>query len=265
MHGQTGTTSNLLAIAVMSTLQYQLKNMITQTHFNLNNLEAPLVSTSSAIAKEYLMDVGIDALTRSIKSSPLDSDILENCSISLLNKQLNLLPGTTKSNRDIYEYDMSKTITSILNAAAGFHDIVFIDTNAGRNDLTMKILQNADLIVVNLSQNKSTLDEYVMNYELIGKKVFYLIGNYNCNSRYNLKNIQKTYQWLKNKNTAVIPYNTEYMDAQSDGQVIHFIRNNMDCGKDESNAYFIREVKAAVNKIMKYVGIERQEENELYC
>jgi cellulose biosynthesis protein BcsQ len=238
--------------------------MVTQTHFNLNNLEAPLVSTSSVIGKEYLMDVGIDALARSIKSSPLDADIIENCSISLLNKQLNLLPCTSKNNRDIYENDMSKTITGILHAVSCYHDIVFIDTNSGRNDLTIKILENADLIVVNLSQNRIMLDDYAMNYKFDNKKIFYLIGNYNSNSKYNLKNIQKSYQWMKNKNTAVIPYNTEYMDAQSDGQVIQFMMKNMDCEKNESNTYFIREIKTAVTKIMKYAGLERQEKNGLY-
>ncbi len=264
MHGQTGTTSNLLATAVLSTLQYQLKNIVTQTHFNLNNLEAPLVATSDTIAKEYFMDVGIDALARNIKSSPLDGDIIENCSISLLNKQLNLLPGTTKNNRDIYESDMGKTIINILHAVDKYYDIVFIDTNSGRSELTMKILQNVDLIIVNLSQNKSSLDDYAMNYHLVGKKIFYLIGNYDCNSKYNLKNIQRHYKWLKNNNSAVIPYNTEYMDAQSDGKVIQFIIKNMNCDKDDSNAYFIREVKIALKKIMKHVGKERWKINELY-
>lgn len=256
MHGQSGTTSNLLAIAVMSTLQYQSKNMVTQTHFNLNNLEAPLVSSSHSISKEYLLDVGIDALARNIKSAPLDGDILEDSSISLLNKKLNFLPGTVKSNRDIYESDISKTIHGILKAAANYYDIVFIDTNSGSNELTMKILQNADLIIVNLCQNKSIIEDYALNYRLDSNKIFYLIGNYDNNSRYNLKNIQRNYRWLKNKNTAVIPYNTEYMDAQSDGQVIPFMLNNMNCNKDEFNAYFISEVKRAVFKIMKCAGIK---------
>lgn len=256
MHGQTGTTSNLMAIAVMSTLQYQYKNVITQTHFNLNNLEAPLAAASVINNKEYFLDIGIDALARSIKSSPLDGEIIENCSISLLNKKLSLLPGTTKNNKDIYESDMSKTITNILNALAGYHDMVFIDTNAGSNELTLKILQNSDMIIINLSQNKSILEDYGSNYEFSNKKVFYLIGNYDSNSKYNLKNMMKTYSWLKMKNTAVIPYNTEYMDAQSDGQVIPFILRNMNCDKEDSNAYFIHEVKKAVGKIMNNLGIE---------
>lgn len=255
MHGQTGTTSNLLAIAVMSTLQFKSRNMVTQTHFNLNNLEAPLVSTSNSIAKEYFLDIGIDALARGIKSSPLDGEIIENCSISLLNRRLNLLPGTAKNNRDIYESDMSRTITGILQAAVNYYDIVFIDTNSGKNELTMKILQNADLIIVNLSQNKSIIEDYAANYQFDHRKIFYLLGNYDNISKYNLKNIRKTYRWLNSRNTAIIPYNTEYMDAQSDGQVISFLLRNLECDKEESNAYFISEVKRAVIKIMKCAGL----------
>lgn len=264
MHGQTGTTSNLISIAVMSTILYQLNNMVTQTHFNLNNLESPLLCKTSVNAQEYLMDVGMDALARNIKSAPLDKDIIENCSLSLLDKQLSLLPGTTKINRSIYEYDMNKTILSILYEVANYHDIVFIDTNSGQNELTMKVLQNADLVVVNLSQNRNSLNDYAMNYEFRGKKVFYLIGNYDNNSRYNLKNLRKSFPWLKSKNVAVIPYNTEFMDAQSDGQVIPYMMKNIDCDKEDKNAYFIHEVKVAVNKIMKYAGIERRIKNEFY-
>lgn len=261
MHGQTGTTSNLLAIAVTSTIIYKYKNMVTQTHFNLNNLEAPLLSTSNNDSKEYFMDIGIDALARSLKSSYLDSTVIENCTISLLHKQLSLLPGTTKNNKDIYEFDMSKTILSILNAAANCHDIIFIDTNSGRNDLTMKILNNADIIVVNLSQNKNIMDDFTSNYNFNDKKIFYLIGNYDPNSKYNYNNLRKIYRFMKKKNTAVIPYNTEFMDVQSDGEVISYIMKNLECKKEEENAYFIKEVKLAVNKLLDFAGLERRDKN----
>lgn len=258
VHGQSGTTSNLMAIAVMSTLLYQYKNLVTQTHFNMNNLEVPLVSTSSKADKEFFMDLGIDALARCIKSAPLDADVFESCSISLLDKQLNLLPGTTKDNREIFENDISKTIFGILQAASKYHDFVFIDTNSGKNELTMKIIKDSDIVIVCLNQNKSMLEDYSRNYEIQDKKVFYLIGNYDYHSRYNLHNLRKCFSWLKNDNSAIIPYNTEYMDAQSDGQVISYLLKNMDCDKDDNNSYFINQVKLAVNKLIKFAGIERR-------
>jgi MinD-like ATPase involved in chromosome partitioning or flagellar assembly len=258
VHGQSGTTSNLMAIAVMSTLLYQYKNLVTQTHFNMNNLEVPLVSTSSKADKEFFMDLGIDALARCIKSAPLDAEVFESCSISLLDKQLNLLPGTTKDNREIFENDISKTIFGILQAASKYHDFVFIDTNSGKNELTMKIIKDSDIVIVCLNQNKSMLEDYSRNYEIQDKKVFYLIGNYDYHSRYNLHNLRKCFSWLKNDNSAIIPYNTEYMDAQSDGQVISYLLKNMDCDKDDNNSYFINQVKLAVNKLIKFAGIERR-------
>lgn len=258
VHGQTGTTSNLLAIAIMCSIHIKSKCIVTQTHFNLNNLESFLVPYTDHMDKEYLMDVGIDALTRNIKTSPLDREIIENCTISFLNKQLNLLPGTAKINKEIYENDINRTITGILRAVEQYYDFVFIDTNSGKNDLTKRILDDADLIIVNLSQNKSMVEEYEMNYKFENKKVFYLIGNYDLNSRYTIKNMFKSYHWMKEKNTAVIPYNTEYMDALSDGQTIQYILKNMYCDKNDSNRFFIKEVKAAAEKIMKCVGGERR-------
>lgn len=258
MHGQAGTTSNLLAIAIVNSLEYHYKNLITQTHFSLNNLEAPLLTKSSLFTREFYMDVGIDALSRSIKSSKLDTAIIEDSSISLLNKKLNLLPGTTKLNRDLYEGDISKTISNILQAIATCHDIIFIDINSGKDPLSMKLLQSVDLIVVNLSQNKSLIEDYMLNYNFHSKKVFYLFGNYDKNSKYNMKNLMKSYSWLNNNNLGVIPYNTEYKDALSDGQVISYFLKNLTCSKEDSNGYFMQEINSAIKKIVKFAGIERR-------
>jgi cellulose biosynthesis protein BcsQ len=258
VHGQAGTTSNLLAIAIICALQYKLKTMVTQTHFNLNNLTAGMVSDREQFQKEFLMEIGIDALTRSIKSAPLDYEIIENSTISFLKKRLNLLPGTAKMNREIYEIDTLKAITGILRTVEMLYDIVFIDANSGKNQLTNKILEEADLIVVNLSQNKNMIEEFKLNYKFPKKKVFYLFGHYDTNSRYNINNLKQSYNWLNSKNTAVIPYNTEYMDALSDGQAIAYMLKNIESEKNDSNGYFIKEVKAAASKLLKYTGTERR-------
>jgi cellulose biosynthesis protein BcsQ len=264
MHGQAGTTSNLLAIAIVNSLEYHYKNLITQTHFSLNNLEAPLLTKTSLFTSEFYMDVGIDALSRSIKSEKLDTTIIEDSTISLLEKKLNLLPGTTKLNRELYEGDISKTISNILHATATCHDIVFIDTNSGDNKLSMNLLQSVDLIVVNLSQNKSLIEDYILNYNFNNKKVFYLFGNYDKNSKYNIKNLMKSYSWLNKNNSGVIPYNTEYKDAISDGQVISFFFRNSSCDKEDCNGYFMYEINSTIKKMVKFAGIERRIMDGIY-
>lgn len=253
VHGQTGTTSNLLAVALISTIDYKQKNIITQSHFNLNNLESPLIGTSATELREVFTDVGIDALARYIKYATLDEETVGNCCISLLNKQLNLLAGTTKNNKDIFESDMAKTIPQILTAVGLYHDLVFIDTNSGNNPLTNLVLEQADLVIVNISQNISIINDLFQNYKIDMEKSIFLIGNYDDDSRYNMHNLKRKYREFNNKNLVVIPYNVNYLDAQSEGEVIKFFLKNLDCEKDDYNYRFISGVRQTTDKIMKFV------------
>ena len=105
-HGQNGTTSNILATSIMSVLMYNSKIFLGQSHYNLNNLENPLLLVSSRDKKAYFMNSGIDAMVRAIKSTYLDEETIENCTLAYMNKKLTLLPSTVKSNNEIYEEDL---------------------------------------------------------------------------------------------------------------------------------------------------------------
>ncbi len=250
-NGQNGTTSNMLATSIMAVLLDKSKVFIGQSHYHLNNLENPLLLVSKRDRKAYLMNVGIDAIVRAIKSTYLDEDIIENCSLSYMNKKLILLPSTVKSNYGIYEEDLDKTIISILQAVNKYHDMVFMDVNSRQNSITNKILDNVDLIVINLSQNLTVLNDYEENFlsQFQNKNVIYVFGNYNPDSLYNIKNLKKRYSWLKSKNVGLIPYNVEFMDSMSDGKIIPFFYKNINCDNHDTNYYFIKEVKKTTNLI----------------
>ena len=250
-HGQNATTSNMLATSIMAVLLHNSKVFLGQSHFQLNNLENPLLVVSSGDRNAYFMNVGIDALVRAIKSTYLDEEIIENSTLSYMNKKLILLPSTVKKSQRIYEENLDKTIVSILEASSKYHDLVIMDTNSRQNKITDKIIDATDLIVINLSQNLRVLNDYEENYldKFQGKNVIYVLGNYNPDSRYNLKNLKKTYSWLKSKNVGLIPYNTEFMDSMSDGKIIPFFYANIMCDKHDSNYYFIQEVKKTTNLI----------------
>lgn len=253
VHGQTAVTSNLLAIAIYSTLQYKIKSLITQTNFSMNNLETPLVGN---LAKEtdYFQDNGIDALARSIKSTPLDQEAFYTASVSLLNKQLSLLSGTTKCNQEFYENDMGKVINNIISYAELYYNIIYIDTNSGNSGLTPQVLEKSDLIIINLCQNKSVLDSFFHDYKFDPKKVIYLIGNYDKRSMNNKRNLRKQYKLMNSQNSAVIPYCTEFADAGSSGNLIDFIQKNMEAGRDDKNRYFMDSIALASEKILKKTG-----------
>lgn len=245
VHGQTGTTSNMIAIATVAVIQHDVKALLVQTHFCLNNLERSLIGYQRD--KDSLIDIGVDELARSPKLVNLDRETIYNCSVNAFNN-LHLLPGTLREHREDYEKSTGTKLTRIITAAEKYYDIVFVDTNAGNSKITMDILNAADLIVVNLSQNVFVIDKYLEDYKLDPKKTFYLIGDYEKDSRYNLFNLKSKYEIFK-KNTGVIPHSVLYKDAHSSENALRFIRANIDCKKGP-NAYFIKSIKDAAEKIL---------------
>lgn len=54
------------------------------------------------------------------------------------------------------------------------------------------------------------------------------------------------------------------MDAQCDGKVIEFIRKYLDCGKKNTNYYFISKSIAASEKLLKVASLEKGHQNGAY-
>lgn len=255
VHGQTATTSNLVAISLMTALEYRLKVLITHNHFEKSTLE------SSLLEKQYiqnenmeLSESGIDALARFIKSNKLDKDNIDNYTTNILTKKLDLIMGTTHTNKDLYMNDFNNVINQILSMAQAFYDVVFIDVSAGKNELSSKILKKSDIIVVNLCQNNSVINDFFDNYKESLEKCIFLIGRYDQNSRYNKKNIMRKFN--VRKNLCVVPYNIEFSDACSDGKAVDFFMKNRNSRKDDLNYHFIDEVRNSVKLILSKAGID---------
>lgn len=259
LHGQAGTTSNIIAASLITGMEYRKKILLTQTQFDFNNLEAPIVGTNSnnTASKEYFRDVGIDSLTRYFKACKINYETVENCCISIDHTNMLLLPGTSKINRETFEYETENVVPSLLKSIEEVYGIVMADISSGQNSLSLKLMANADLTVVNLSQNMAMMEQYFKNNAPnMPKKVFYLFGNYDCRSKYNINNIRRKYHnYINVKNSGVMPYCTGYLDAQCDGKVVDFMRDNLSCKKTDENHYFIQKAKSTTNKILRMAGV----------
>ena len=256
VHGQTGTTSNMVAIAVLTAMRDNYKCLLMQTHFNLNNLETYLIGYRED-NRDVFWDIGIDGLTRSIKLEPLNKEMIENYSIPLIQNRLTLLPGTTSENRAIFNDNMAKTLAIIMKEAVKYYDFLFIDINSGSDEISRLVLERADIIVVNLCQNKSVMDNYFSYWLMKDKKIMYLIGSYDKNSSYNIHNLKNLYKPFRKAVVVGIPYNTGFMDAQSDGSVMKFMNKNLTIKKDGEDAYFICSIKKASEKLLKLADVKR--------
>lgn len=256
--GQSGTTSNILVTTMAIGMHYRKQCLLTQTHFNHNNMEAPLVGSNSnnTDSLDYFRDIGLDALIRSFKAGMLNAESIDNCCIAIPNTNISLLPGTVKKNQHIYEQEMKQVYINMLRTINEHMGLVMIDLCPGTNAISLEVIKEADLLVVNLNQNMGFVDYYLNKcQDYIDKKVFYLFGNYDNNSKYNIHNIRTRFKRYVNKhNSGVIPHNTAFNDAQCDNKLVDFILDNIYNSKDEENAYFMEQIKLSAGRILTLSG-----------
>lgn len=253
-NGQTGVTSNLAATASYLAMQEHQKTYLMQAQFGKNYLDQALLGEQ--MAESQGQENGIDGLIRMIKSEPVTKEMLDSCSVNLYQNQLFLLPGSGESEASMYEDVVQPMLVYCMNAANLHYDLVLID--AGKCDWRKKqpLLEHADVIVVNLNQNAFLVQHCFEGETEYKKKLFFLIGRYDPISKYNLNYLHHKYH-IPLSRMAVIPYNTMFQDAFSDGQLLKFFTQIALSTKDEMNYYFNQEVLATVKKML--VFGEKQE------
>lgn len=241
-HGQ-GQTSNLHATAFIMGLTYNKRVLMMQTHFYGNNLESPLIGQNVGYNLdnnyELFSDVGIDAAVTYSNMNKLNMNTLQHCCFTFPNTPIYLLPGTETNNRETFERDIGKSVTHMIKAADEIVDVILIDSNSGEDKLSFKLMNSADLIVVNLTQHRYVLDkffrDYIKNFT-DNKKVFYLFGDYDDNSSYNISNIRlKYHRYVNRRNSGVIPYSTKYLDAQNESNLVNFMLKGLKRSKSEDS------------------------------
>ncbi|HEX3028803.1 MAG TPA: hypothetical protein VHT34_05780 [Clostridia bacterium] len=257
VHGQTGTTSNTIALSIMTALDYRYKTMVTHTHFDKNSLETTLLDKSYLKGDLFdLTDTGIDALSRFCKLKKLDSEMVNNYATTLIKNRLDLLIGTFSTHRELYMQNMSDVIDQIITAVKECYELVMIDVSSGMGELTKRIIDKSDLNVISLCQNCHVLDEYFDNYrnDFEGKKIIYLISRYDANSRINIKMIKKKYGI---KETILpIPYCVEFADSMSYGRAVEFFIKERNCSEQDINFDFIQGIREACEKMFITMGVD---------
>lgn len=234
LHGQ-GQTSNLHIISIVMSLIHKKRVLMMQTCMSMNNLEEPLIGKCieplGLEDSSYFQDIGLDAAVMYSRMNMLMANTLESCCVTFPNTSLLLLPGTETKNRETFERDICSVISKMILHAEDSVDIVMIDSDCGKDDLSIKLMSSADVIVINLTQRKYVLNKFFLEYgEMLNKynNVFFLFGNYDRDSGYNINNCLRKYRKYINKNnTGTIPYCTKYMDAQNDCDILDMAREGL--------------------------------------
>lgn len=255
VHGQTRQSSNMLAVAFSSVMRERVGILMTQTQFCMNDLEDAVVGRMSikAMRERFYQDMGIDAVSRCVKRKQIERDDLENCCVQILpDSELMLLPGSKSGSYEVHCEALCEIMPYILREAERYFEYVLIDTNPGRDCVSRKMIEIADVVVVNLSQNMGIVEPFFREFPEIlkSKKVFYLFGSYLADSCYSLHNIRFRYDRINRQNSGVIPLNIGFMDAISNGKVLDFFATNIECERGDINFEFIKGSREASERLL---------------
>lgn len=270
VHNDCAVTSNLACISILLSMLFSYKALLIENHQQRNRLENLLkFNTNRYYVREdgnyhykhtgmnsILYQLSMGKRKRQFKDThkAMAVKMIETVSYNVLGSRLFYIPYGNRTNKDIYDYDMHNHIKTILEASDEFADITFIDTT-NKNNLSSKVvLEEADLIVVNLTQDTKIINEFLKKYSSILSKCVFLISNYNKSSRLNINQISQTHL-INKSDIAAIPFNHDYQEALKYGKLIGFLLDYFHCDRKDPNYYFVKEVKNAAMMIYKAIEV----------
>jgi len=257
-HGQAGVTSNTIATAIYIAMNYELKVLLTHTQYTMSNMESAF---ENGINDSIIFDdIGIDAIQRLSKSRKLNSNEFDSYTKTLIDNRLDILIGSSKSKKEIFEDNISNNISDILHYATKQYDLVMVDVNSGIKDqITAKVLEQSDIIIINLSQNEKVIGDYfnmVENKALTDKKKIIVLGRYDFNSKCSCKYVKKTYKCKED--IYCVPYSSEFMDSNNNHNVLKFFLSNRKVKSNSDNYSFFKQIEMLSNNILENINVDAE-------
>lgn len=263
---ETGKTMSLVAIATYMAVNYNNRILIistTNTEDKINACYFAEQRTRNARLKilgartnSLETESGMEGLAKMARSNKLTPEVITNYTKVVFSNRLEVIPGVDK-NKIHSELNEEKIIDeeyiSLINVAKMYYDQVFVDLDYNLTDgVRQSIIENSDLVIENTTQNLKSVKKLRIrkeNNQLVSPKTLILVGRYDNNSKYNIKNITR-YLGEKNKVLAV-PYNTLFMEAANEARVAEFfIGLKKIMNSDKQNALFAEEVQRATEAIL---------------
>ena len=263
---ETGQTMSISAIASAMAIEHNYKILLFSTEFLDKTLENCFWNSNNRkvglFAKADVMDVsnGLEGLVRTFASNRASADIIRSYTKPVLNERLDVLQGPKTVNYKDY-INISEYFYQIADVANQSYDIVLVDLSKKIPKVNKdKILDISDLVVVNLSQNITSINNFLklkQNNDFYKRSnVLLMLGRYNPNSKYSNKNVAR---YLREKNIPmVVPYNILFSDDCAEGRIIdYFLKIQRIQGYDNKDTFFINQMRQTA-KSLEYKMQERK-------
>jgi len=250
---ETAQTMSMVALSTYMAIEHNYKILNVSTNFKDETLEnsfwdlskmQQLLKTISNNASQIGLEAGVEGLVKIINSNKTSTNIVSNYTKSVFKERLDVLCAPKTKNYEEYR-QIAELYPNILQVANRSYDLVFVDISKKMaKEQVKQILELSDIIIVNLTQRLQTIDEFIKLREendfFKNNNILLNIGRYDKFSKYNIKNISRYMR--EKKDVHVIPYNTLFFEACSEGKVRDFFLRLRKLDPEDRNAIFIQEV-----------------------
>ncbi len=260
---ETAQTLSLIALASYLAVEHNSRILVVDLNFNDTTLERAYWTDREVENRKALellnagkvdIGTGIDGLSKLIASGRDIGDQITNYSRVVYRGRLETIPSYKPTSIEDRNRIMG-TYRDLIKFASPHYDHVFVDSPKGTDsEWVNEILNLSDVIVFNLTQRLSDMEEYIKlkNENPIFKKgnVLPLIGRYDRYSKYTKKNIARFMG--EKKEIPAISYNTLFFEAANEGQIgTYFLKFRKSLiSSTDRNVGFIDEVEKAGERLI---------------
>ncbi len=258
-------SANLAAVSVACAIRSSYSIISMENHLCSHNLGKAYNGGLRAnilddVGTNYYDGSGFEGLLRKIYRGDSRPGILKSYITEIINQHLYYIPQSRILHNEIFDYELDHCIEPLFRIIDDNTDLCFIDTASNNNLSTKIILEESDLIVVNLCQKSSVLEDFFLNYSSLISKAVFIISHYNQHSLYTLRQISNQYN-ISPGLIIPIPDNERYENAYHNGYVHEFISRNINCNRENPNYLFTQAVRKASNIVlMKMEALAKQKE-----
>lgn len=260
---ETAQTLSMLAIASHMSIENNCRVLIVDLNINDPTIKNAFFQEKDNATKKAIRQLsggkidigsGIEGLSKLIASGKNSGEVITDYSKVIFKGRLEVIQSfMSKDESEIKR--IKSTYVDLLKLAKQSYDYVFVDLPKGLEDaVTNEVLNLADVVVFNITQRMTDIEDYVKlkkeNGVFKSAKILPLLGRYDRFSKYSKKNISRDIG--EKREIPAVSYNTLFFESANEGQVGSYFlkfRKSLISSTDR-NATFIEEIVNATNRLI---------------
>lgn len=234
--GHGATTTNMIVTAAMFSFNNHYRSVLFQCGDKSDFLDRYLLgqnrnATVNMVSEQefpFYYGKGLDTLLKKVsigRQIQRDEKALLSCCVEIIPGDCYLVPSSTRKNPIFYYNQMNMYIRDIVSWCNREFDITFIDNNSGDVELYSRINDEADLIVINTSQNEAAFEKASELFHRFGKnRSLIIVGRYENECDSTLERLRHRFGIGKDRLYSIC-YDKKFLNALLAGNTVDYIRS----------------------------------------